>query len=414
MKKRKIIGDYFWNTMGSVMNAASSVLMLLVVTRILGVYAGGVFSLAYAVSQQFQTVGAFEMRPYQATDLERKFPFSAYLVSRFVTTLGMMLCVAIYCVVNNGFTSDSLLLMGLAGLKIFDVAEDVFHGELQRNNRLDKAGQAYFFRVFSTTASFIAGVIVFRNLGKACIFALVVSLVVFVYFNCIRNRCWIVNDHGSDIILRRVMLLLKYCLPLCVGAFLAVYLSNAPRFAIEDVLTKEDQAVYSILFMPALVINLLSQLAFRPLLTSLASLHVSGNQGALLRAIARSSFIIFAVWAVLSLASIPFGMPVLGWLYAVDLSSHLADLLLLLVGGALNALGIIVYYVLVTERKQMLIMTCYAIAAAFSFIAARVFVATWGITGACLLYLLSMLLLCFLFLLGFAVPGRKQEENRLN
>ena len=130
-----------------------------------------------------------------------------------------MLCVAIYCVVNNGFTSDSLLLMGLAGLKIFDVAEDVFHGELQRNNRLDKAGQAYFFRVFSTTASFIAGVIVFRNLGKACIFALVVSLVVFVYFNCIRNRCWIVNDHGSDIILRRVMLLLKYCLPLCVGAF---------------------------------------------------------------------------------------------------------------------------------------------------------------------------------------------------
>ena len=62
--------------------------------------------------------------------------------------------------------------------------------------------------------------------------------------------------------------------------------------------------------MPALVINLLSQLAFRPLLTSLASLHVSGNQGALLRAIARSSFIIFAVWAVLSLASIPFGMPV--------------------------------------------------------------------------------------------------------
>ena len=200
-----------------------------------------------------------------------------------------------------------------------------------------------------------------------------------------------------------------------MALFLAVYLSNAPRFAIEDVLTKEDQAVYSILFMPALVINLLSQLAFRPLLTSLASLHVSGNQGALFACNCSQLFLsFFAVWAVLSLASIPFGMPVLGWLYAVDLSSHLADLLLLLVGGALNALGIIVYYVLVTERKQMLIMTCYAIAAAFSFIAARVFVATWGITGACLLYLLSMLLLCFLFLLGFAVPGRKQEENRLN
>ena len=58
--------------MGSVMNAASSVLMLLAVTRILGVYAGGVFSLAYAVSQQFQTIGAFEMRPYQATNLSKE------------------------------------------------------------------------------------------------------------------------------------------------------------------------------------------------------------------------------------------------------------------------------------------------------------------------------------------------------
>ena len=414
MKNRKIIGDYFWNTMGSVMNAASSVLMLLAITRVLGVYAGGVFSLAYAVSQQFQTIGAFEMRPYQATDLERKFPFSVYFASRLVTTLGMMLCVAIYCVVNNGFTSDALLLMGLAGLKIFDVVEDVFHGELQRNNRLDKAGQAYFFRVFSTTVSFIVGVIAFRDLGCTCIFALVVSLIVFIYFNCIRNRYWIVNDRNSDVLLRRVMLLLKYCLPLCIGAFLAVYLSNAPRFAIEDLLTKEDQTVYSILFMPALVINLLSQLAFRPLLTSLASLHESGDRGALLCAIARSSFIIFAVWAALSLASIPFGTPVLGWLYAVDLSSHLADLLLLLVGGALNALSIIVYYVLVTERKQTLIMGCYAVAAVFSFIVARMFVATWGITGACLSYLLSMLLLCLLFLLVFAVSGRIQEKNHLN
>lgn len=400
--------------MGSVMNAASSVLMLLAVTRVLGVYAGGVFSLAYAVSQQFQTIGAFEMRPYQATDLERKFPFSAYLASRLVTTLGMMLCVAIYCVVNNGFTSDALLLMGLAGLKTFDVVEDVFHGELQRNNRLDKAGEAYFFRVFSTTASFIVGVVAFSDLGYACVFSLIVSLVVFVYFNCVRNRCWIVNDRNSGVLPRRVMLLLKYCLPLCVGAFLAVYLSNAPRFAIEDLLTKEDQAVYSILFMPALVINLLSQLAFRPLLTSLASLHESGDQGALLRAIVRSSFVIFAVWAVLSLVSMPFGTPVLGWLYAVDLSSHLLDLLLLLVGGALNALGIIVYYVLVTERKQMLIMACYAVAAVFSFITARIFVATWDITGACLLYLLSMLLLCLLFLLVFAVSGRDRKKNHLN
>ncbi len=44
--------NYFWNTLGSLMNAASTVLMLMVVTRTMGAAAGGVFSLAYAVAQQ--------------------------------------------------------------------------------------------------------------------------------------------------------------------------------------------------------------------------------------------------------------------------------------------------------------------------------------------------------------------------
>ena len=50
--------DYFWNTLGSIMNAASSVILLLVTTRVMGEYWAGIFSIAYAVGQQFQTVGA--------------------------------------------------------------------------------------------------------------------------------------------------------------------------------------------------------------------------------------------------------------------------------------------------------------------------------------------------------------------
>ena len=37
--------DYFWNTMGSGMNAAFSVFLMMAVTRIAGAYVGGVFSL---------------------------------------------------------------------------------------------------------------------------------------------------------------------------------------------------------------------------------------------------------------------------------------------------------------------------------------------------------------------------------
>ncbi len=43
--------NYFWNTLGSLMNAASTVLMLMAVTRTMGAAAGGIFSLAYAIAR---------------------------------------------------------------------------------------------------------------------------------------------------------------------------------------------------------------------------------------------------------------------------------------------------------------------------------------------------------------------------
>ena len=373
-------------------------------------YAGGVFSLAYALSQQFQSLGAFEMRPYQATDLKRQFSFLTYFVSRCLTTIIMVLCVVAYGIATQGFTPDTFLLISLAALKIFDVLEDVFHGELQRNDKLDKAGQAYFFRVCSTTVSFIVGVIAFRDLAQACFLSLGVSLVVWVYFNCIRNIRWVSKSyaaHDTDSLVRSVFLLLKLCLPLCIGAFLAVYLSNAPRFAIEEYLTKEDLTIYSILFMPALAINLMSQLVFRPMLTSLASLHDSGNRRAFALVVSKSFFAILGIWAILSLVSIQWGTPFLGWLYSVDLSAYLSELLLLLIGGALNAFSIIVYYALVTKRRQALILAGYAATSIFAFFAGGPLVSSWGIAGACWLYVLSMLLLCLCFIGIFVQSGKR-------
>ena len=147
--------DYLWNTLGSVMNAAASVVLLLVTTRVLGSYWGGVFSIAYAVGQQFQTLGAFEMRPMQSTDVEKEHTFSTYLASRILTTLCMVGCIVGYALLSTDIAEEFLLIVLIAGLKIFDVLEDVFHGAFQQNGRLDVAGKAFFFRSLVTTTVFI-------------------------------------------------------------------------------------------------------------------------------------------------------------------------------------------------------------------------------------------------------------------
>jgi len=116
--------DYFWNTMGSGMNAAFSVFLMMAVTRIAGAYVGGVFSFAYAVAQQLQSVGAYEMRGYQATDIRHFFKFGTYFASRIVTCGIMMICAAAYGFYHEGITEEAIVLILICALKALDAFED--------------------------------------------------------------------------------------------------------------------------------------------------------------------------------------------------------------------------------------------------------------------------------------------------
>lgn len=58
--------------MASLLYSFQSALMLLVVTRVAGLVVGGIFSIAYTVSQMFASVGSFSMRDFQVSDVRNK------------------------------------------------------------------------------------------------------------------------------------------------------------------------------------------------------------------------------------------------------------------------------------------------------------------------------------------------------
>ena len=91
------------------MNAASTVLMLMVVTRTMGAAAGGVFSLAYAIAQQLMVIGHFEIRTYQVTDTEEVFSFGVYLAARIITTLLMIAGIIIFTLQSQGLSYEEML-----------------------------------------------------------------------------------------------------------------------------------------------------------------------------------------------------------------------------------------------------------------------------------------------------------------
>ena len=137
-EKRKFI----WNMTGSMCNALSSFVLLTIVTRVNGSEDGGIFSLAFSTAQMLTSIGCFESRAIQATDVRKRLEFKDYLTFRILTTVVMMVCLCGYVGFSGKTGEKAAVLFFIALYKAIDCISDSFQGLFQVENRIDLSGMA--------------------------------------------------------------------------------------------------------------------------------------------------------------------------------------------------------------------------------------------------------------------------------
>ena len=75
---------------------------------------------------------------------------------------------------------------------------------------------------------------------------------------------------GRAFLFEKIGAMLWECFPLFGSTFLIMYIGNAPKYAIDSVLSNQDQASFNYVFMPVFVISLLSNFIYQPVLNKLA------------------------------------------------------------------------------------------------------------------------------------------------
>ena len=387
--------DYLWNTAASLMTSLATVVMLLVVTRTAGIRAAGVYSLAIAVGQQFQTLGMYEVRTYHVTDLRHRFTFGTYLATRIVTVALMLVGITTYAVLSSSDVHHCVLVTLVASLRVFDAFEDVYVCELQRVGRLDLGGRACFWRALSTTVVFSLTLALTGSLLTSTVTTLVLSVLttVLVYLPPSRGLfplrpAWAPGPVGQ---------VLLACLPLFLASFISMYLSNAPRFAIDRYLDPTQQGYFAILFMPAVTINLMSLVIFRPLLTRMAGLWVQGDRPGFRAVVNRGLLATAGAFVVVGLVTYVAGVPILGLVFGKDVSAFSVELMVLVAGGAMNAASVVLYYALTTVRLQNLVFAGYVLAAGAITLLCVVLVPQGSLLGASVAYTAAMSVLVAVF-----------------
>ena len=410
---------YIWNIAGSIANALLSVVLLMLVTRTLDDKQADIFSVAWTISQLMVTIGTFQIRTYQATDVKGVFKFQQYFIFRILTISVMMLCSLVYVIVRGYDGYKSLIVLLLCLVRAADSMADVYEGWFQQKERLDLAGKALTFRIMLASAGFGATLIFTGRLTVACAVLLAGYVLCFFVYDVRYNRVVDkLKDEGRWG--KGVQWFLKMFaegVPLFVNAFIMMSITNEPKMVIDTAIERGNmiqggQTIYNILFMPASVLTL-AYIVFRPMITQMAIVWNNKKVKGFLKILAKILGCLLGIGMLLMAGSALLGIPVLSLVYAVNLSAYKNHLLIIIVGGCFYTFAAVLDNALVVIRKQYLLVLAYIVTWIYIKMTTGFFVTKWEVLGASWAYTTAMLIfLCstvILFVICFWRACKKDK-----
>ena len=441
-------GNYIWNAIGGMLNAGQSVFVLIIVTRVCGLEAAGLYSIAFATGNLFMYLGNYGVRNYQVSDVDEKFPFRSYVLHRLLTVALMLLASAVYCtysLLRGAYSpAKTMTVAAMCLLKAIDCLEEVLEGRLHQRGRLDLAGKMMTVRLLISIGGMLAVLVATGNLLTATNAAIILAAAAVILMAAACRRTLLPLQPAPELVadvgnagaapgaaaknrgaatspaatsaavsaarrgaLRDAAVLMRVCFPVCAANFLSFYLINAPKYAIDAAMNETAQAQYNFIAMPVFVIQLLGMFVYQPVLVRMTLSWNSADQKGFLRDFLRITAGLLIIAALCLGGAYVLGIPVLSALYATDLSALKPELLLILAGGVFLAMNSFYSAVLTLMREQNRIPFMYLAGAVLSLILTPHFVEISGIMGAVISFVLIMAIVCALLSAQFAVAYKK-------
>ena len=125
---------------------------------------------------------------------------------------------------------------------------------------------------FVGIAAFLIVDLVTRDLRWACFAVIVVNVLVLVIFDYLMITRKLI-DIKVKVDFGNVLSIFKSEFFVFVNSFAGIYILNAPKYAIDNFLTDDIQAIYGYIMMPATVMTLFTQFIVMPFLGKLKEMY---------------------------------------------------------------------------------------------------------------------------------------------
>lgn len=287
--------NLIFNTAGSLLFYVCQASVNLLVVALAGVEANGLLATAMTIANVALSAASYGMRTFQVSDLSGKYSDRTYLHSRYITVSAAFVGCMAFAFVNS-YTAEQRWVIALFTLyRLVESWSDVWHGFLQKAERMDIVGISFGARGLLTAACVVGGLLATHSLIAmlALLVVLNAGYVLAVDIPLARRRA----DFSAQTT-AGVWPLLAECLPLASYSFLNTSIGSVPRYYCERILGSVQLNYFANVFLPVMVLQVAVIYLFVPFITAFARMWAGRERAAYYRALRWLAGLLAALWAV--------------------------------------------------------------------------------------------------------------------
>lgn len=391
--------DFIWNMIGSTLNGFISLFLLIIVTRINGLEDAGIFSLAFSIACLLYIVGGYAGKIYQITDVNCKYTDSEYICHKIITCSIMLVLSFIYCIYMR-YTQDKFIItILLCTVKAMEAFSDSFLAILQKNNKLYLAGISLTMKSLFTIILFLIFDLIFSDLLLSCIIINIVWITIIVFFDLRKSSKYI--DFKVKIKKMNLLKLFKTGFYPFGVLFLTIYISNAPKYALDGIMNESLQAIFGIIIMPATLVSLCVQYILQPYLNSLSNFYKLNDKIEFKKLINKLVFWTVLIGIFILIGSCVLGIPILSFIYSVQLENYYLEFIIIMIGAIFFSITSLLATALTTIRKIRIQFLAFLLTTLVTILISNPLIVNYGLMGSALLYFTSTVILTVMFTLFY-------------
>ena len=347
--KKQLGKSVIWNTLGNLVYYASQYVLLILAKRLAGNTVSGQVSVAMAIAAVCLSFSNYGMRSFQISDFAHKYTDRTYLRSRCITVGAAGVGCAVFALAIAYTPTQRWVIVLYTLSRLAEGYIDVWHGYLQKADRMDLVGLLFGLRGLVTIVVFALGLWLTQDV------VLTMALLAVLSWVCVfaadvppsRRRADLAETGGAS-----VWLLLWECAPLAVYSFLNSSIGSVVKLMCERIVGTEAFACFNNVFAPVQIIQVGAMYIFAPFMLTFARYWQEKNRAGYMKAFGVAAAAMPVLWACGAAGAALLGRWALGLLYGADLQAYSYLLQPAVVAAVTNIFVAILCYLLSMMREM--------------------------------------------------------------